>query len=186
VLHLFGAGLSPIRQAGGVDKNGYDAGDHQETASDGGRLNAVSNLAKERQHLGEYEAADSLFRHVLASYEARFGADHHLIALVMQDLAEIQHLWGHLDEAEGFHRESLAMRRRVFGGEHRQVAWALSGLAMVRRDRGAAAESEALLREALDIQRRVGDTERNIASTMEKLADVRGTAGLPRNRAKAN
>jgi len=140
---------------------------------------AVAELANTHFYAGDYDAADSLNRLVLAVDRRRHGPGHPTVAEDLINLGATEFERGKYAEAEDYYRQALAINRGWYGPDHHVTAANLTMLARaliraLRWDDGA-----TMLEEALAIRERVfGPDHPNVASTVNEL----GTVALRRDR----
>lgn len=140
---------------------------------------AAAELANTHFYAGNYDAADSLNRLVLAVDRERRGATHPAVAEDLINLGATEFERGKYAEAETFYRQALAINRAWYGANHYETAANLTmlGRALIRALRWD--EGAGMLREALAIRERVfGPNHPNVASTVNEL----GTVALRRER----
>lgn len=140
---------------------------------------AAAALANTHFYAGNYDAADSLNRMVLAADRERRGPDHPAVAEDLINLGATEFERGKYPEAETYYRQALAINRAWYGTNHHAVAANLTmlGRVLIRALRWE--ESTGALEEALAIRERVfGPDHPNVASTLNEL----GTVALRRER----
>jgi serine/threonine-protein kinase len=134
---------------------------------------SLFELGSVRNELGAPYVAEPLLQRALRIREQKLGADHLLVADVLDVLAQ---LTVELDrpEAESYAQRALAIRRHRLGDADPQLAASMVGLANIFRKAGRYDEAEPLLRTALDIRRRaLGDQDVELADSFNLLGLVR-------------
>ena len=86
--------------------------DHAEVAT------VLASLATVRQALGDHDAAEQLWRRVLAIRERTLAPNHFAIATAIEHLADTCSARGKVAEALGLFRRALAMREMTLGLAH--------------------------------------------------------------------
>jgi serine/threonine-protein kinase len=150
---------------------------HDSTSSD--YVAAATALANTQFYAGNYDAAVSLNRRLLALDRARRGPRHPAVAEDLINLGATEFERGKYKEAEALYREALDITRGWYGETHPATAANLTmlGRALVRAERWE--EATASLEQALVIRERVfGKDHPNVASTVNEL----GTVELRRKR----
>lgn len=140
---------------------------------------AATALANTQFYAGNYDAADSLNRRILALDRQRHGPRHPTVAEDLINLGAAEFERGKYREAEGYYREALDITRGWYGENHPATAANLTmlGRALVRAERWEEATSS--LEQALAIRERVfGMNHPNVASTVNEI----GTVELRRKR----
>jgi eukaryotic-like serine/threonine-protein kinase len=150
---------------------------HDSTSPD--YVAAATALANTHFYAGNYDAADSLNRRLLALDRQRHGPRHPAVAEDLINLGAAEFERGKYREAEALYREALDITRGWYGELHPATAANLTmlGRALVRAERWEEATSS--LEQALAIRERVfGMSHPNVASTVNEL----GTVELRRKR----
>ena len=136
------------------------------------------SLAQVLQELGEYPAAESLYRDVLAWRRRTLPPGHRLIARTVTTLATVVAAQGRFVEAEGLVREALAIDRALRPEDPRSVSQSLNNLGniLLRERRYVAAES--VHREAYALRHAlVGDDHPETANSLVNIASALGGQG---------
>jgi serine/threonine-protein kinase len=136
------------------------------------------SLAQVLQELGEYPAAESLYRDVLAWRRRTLPAGNRRIARTLTTLATAVAAQGRFVEAEGLVREALAIDRALRPADPRSVSQSLNNLGniLLRERRYVSAESAH--REAYALRRAlVGDDNAETANSLVNIAAALGGQG---------
>jgi len=110
----------------------------------------LNELASMYQDQNKYDAAEPLFREVLAVRERTLGERHEHTRNSMNNLALLLSLEGKLDEAEDYFARALAIEKQVRGADDLQVLILMHNLAGLERDRKRLGDAEALSREVVE------------------------------------
>jgi len=134
------------------------------------RLIALKNRGWLCEIQGDYAAAETLFRELLATHQRLLGDAHPRVAESLENVAYV--LWerGNAAESEVYYRQALGIRRCMHGASHETSLRCLTDLARVVADSEDLDTAEALLREALALLRS-GLGEEHI-QTAECLSDL--------------
>ena len=133
------------------------------------------SLAQVLQELGEYPAAESLYRDVLAWRRRQLPPGHRHIARTLTTLATVVASQGRYVEAEALVREALAIDRAARPEDPRSVSQSLNNLGniLLRQRRYVAAES--VHREAYALRHDfVGDDNAETANSLVNIAAALG------------
>lgn len=131
--------------------------------------------------LGDYKAAEAMYRGALDLRRGLLGERQAEVASVLSDLGEAVRKQGHYDEAERLLVKAIGLQRELLGEDDPAVGLTLHRLGMVhnrrsldRKSTDDASRAEAVLREALAVYRRhpTEDTAggRGTASVLDQLA----------------
>ncbi len=132
-----------------------------------------STVGEVYHYLGRWEEAEAMFRRALELSRKLHGAEHPVVAQLLNSLATTLVSRDELEEAEARYREALAMRRRLFGEKDLSVAETLGGLTFLLRRQFRLEEAEAAIREALTIQKeRLGIDSPEVAESIRGLGAV--------------
>lgn len=142
-LGLYREALGLLSRASGLLRSGDDLE---------GLARAVNDLAVLHASLGEYAAAEPLFREALELRRRLHPAPHEALSASLNNLALLQHDRGELSDAARLYAEALRMDERLFGRRHAHTATDLMNLGLLRHDLGREDEAQALLREVLEIR----------------------------------
>jgi tetratricopeptide (TPR) repeat protein len=138
----------------------------------------MDRLATAHQVIGEYAAAEPLFRTAVEIFRVSLPAGHPNIAASLNNLAVLYHDQGRHAEAESLYREALEIRCAAFPAWHPDIAQSLGNLAGSFYAQGRYTEAEPLLRQALDIRRAVFQaTHPDIAASLHNLAALYSAEG---------
>lgn len=139
---------------------------------------ALNQLACTMHDLGDFAAAESLFREALEIRRATLTTGHPNIATSLNNLARLLTNIGHTSEAELLSREALDTLRSAQPAGHLDIAASLDNLASLLASTGRYAEAESLLCEALDILRSTQPSGHlDFAASLNSLAVVLGRTG---------
>ena len=132
---------------------------------------SMTGLVNNYFYLGNYPAADSIGRKVLAMSRQVFGEQHPHVADDMINLGAVQYELGNYAEAEKLYREALVITKGWYGPNHHATASNLTMLGRALRPQNRMAEADSTLREALAIQERVfGPMHPKVASALNDIA----------------
>jgi eukaryotic-like serine/threonine-protein kinase len=151
--------------------------------------------------LGEFEAAEAMFRRAL-EIRQQLGRSGPVMALTLDDLADALRSQAHLvssellhrpasvrtppaqkvesklAEAERLYRQALEIREAIWGDDHPEVADSLERLATIAYYQRRLPEAEPLARDALAMARRsLPDDHRAVLTKMNNLAMILGDLG---------
>jgi tetratricopeptide (TPR) repeat protein len=131
------------------------------------------SLAQVLQELGQYPAAESLYRDVLAWRRRAPGTPH--LARGLNPLATVVSAQGRYAEAELIVREALTLDRAARPADPRMVSQSLNNLGNILLRQGRAAEAETAHREAYALRRGLlGDDHPETANSLVNLAAALG------------
>lgn len=117
------------------------------------RLAASYNaLGKLSYYQGDYDLAAERYTLAEQSLAKDEDADNAVLALTLNNQAEVEAALGDYDSAAAKHRQALAIREELFGAESAEAGSSLQNLAGVIRRSGRLEEAEPLYRQALAIQ----------------------------------
>jgi len=134
-------------------------------------MSSVNNLAFVLTQLGDYIAAEPLYREALERWRESLGA-HPRVAAALSNMAALLRNQGDDEAAEPLYREALAMRRTLMG-EHPDVAANLTELGALLKDKGEYTAAEAHHREALAMLRRLyGEEHRQNQEAVMRLVEL--------------
>jgi serine/threonine-protein kinase len=132
---------------------------------------SMTGLVNNYFYLGNYAAADSLGKIVLALSRRLYGEHHPHVAEDLINLGAIQYELGKYAEAEKLDREALAIHKAWYGPNHYATAAALTMVGRAMRPQNKLQEADSVLRESLAIRERVfGPVHPNVASTLNDIA----------------
>jgi tetratricopeptide (TPR) repeat protein len=127
---------------------------------------AVLYLAKSQHH-----AAEPLMRQALALAEAAYGENHPIVAVALNNLADLLQDTNRLKEAELLMRRALAIDEFALGPKHPNTATRLNNLAQLLRDTNRPEKAEPLLVRVVEIlQNKGGDPYPKLGAAMNSLA----------------
>jgi tetratricopeptide (TPR) repeat protein len=140
---------------------------HPDTAT------SLNNLALLYDVIGNYAAAEPLYREALAVQRQALGEVHPDTATSLHNLAWLYHAMGNYAAAEPLLRQALAVQRQALGEAHPHYAASLHNLAGLYHAMGNYAAAEPLYREALAVQRQVlGEAHPDYAGSLNNLAGL--------------
>ena len=167
------AGAGRTQEAGAAVATALRIGRAKLPPDDPRLIEILSSAAVEQGRLGRFEAADSLYRDVLARVRRVYGEDHPRTAIAMANLATNLGELKRYPEAEALDRQVLALRTRLLGAEHPEIATSLSNLGFALRQEGKLAEADSMLRQALAMRMKLlGPESRETLATKSILANV--------------
>lgn len=135
----------------------------------------LNNLGEAQRLLGRLDAAEALFRRVIA-IEERPGGDPLALATALNNLALVQRAAGREAEAERLYRRSLPLLEGALGPSHPDVAKALNNLAVLYRVRGEPTKARPLQERAVAIaERALGPQHAVTAALRDNLMRLAGT-----------
>lgn len=136
----------------------------------------LNNLGEAQRLLGRLDAAEVLFRRVIAIEEGR-GGDRLALATALNNLALVQRAAGRDAEAERLYLRTLPLLEGELGPSHPDVAKALNNLAVLYRVRGEPAKARPLQERALAIaERSLGPQHAVTVALRDNLAKLGGAA----------
>lgn len=139
---------------------------------------ALNQLARTIHELGDFAAAEPLFREALEMRRAALPPGHPDIATSLNDLASLLANTGRTTEAELLNREALDILRTALPAGHLDIAASLNNLAYLLESAGRYAEAESLLCEEHETLRAALPPEHpRIAASLNGLARVLGNTG---------
>ncbi len=140
------------------------------------RADHLRELANANFYAGNYDAADSLGRQVLAMHRARYGAAHPEVATDLASLGEIEIMRGRYPDAEQWYTQALTITRGWYGEDHPEVAANLTRLGRALTYEKKVPEATAALERALAITRRVyGPVHPQTAEAENELGNLAWT-----------
>jgi tetratricopeptide (TPR) repeat protein len=132
---------------------------------------AANRLALFLQAAALYPDAERLYRRALAIAQASHNPDDPIVAIRLNNLADLLRITNRMAEAEPFCRRVLAIDEQIFGKNHPNVARDLNNLAQLLTDTDRLAEGEVLMRRALAIwEQSLGENHPNVAMCLSNLA----------------
>jgi tetratricopeptide (TPR) repeat protein len=139
---------------------------------------ALDNLATLYRLVGDYAAAQPLYRQALQIRARTIGEEHPDFAASLSNLGLLCRLMGNYTEAEAFLRQALKVRREALGEEHPDLAASLNNLALLSESMGNYAAAEPLLLRARDIlQSSLGPDHPTFASSLNNVAHFYESVG---------
>ncbi|KAF2666026.1 TPR-like protein [Microthyrium microscopicum] len=125
-----------------------------------------------QKELGQYQAAETSFRHTLAISTRSCGPEHINTLNSRDRLGAVLRERGKYEEAETMTRETLAIREKVYGLEDPSTLVTMNNLAAVFSQRGKYGEAEVMYRQILAIQETLSHEQDHLLRTKENLAAV--------------
>jgi tetratricopeptide (TPR) repeat protein len=126
---------------------------------------------------GQYAAAELLFKQALKIVENAVGSEHLLLAVCLNNLAEVYHTQGEYPKAELLFGRALAILEAL-GPEHPDVAHSLNGLAALYYSQGQYTKAEPLYQRALTIREKaLGPAHPETAQSLNNLGVLYHTEG---------
>jgi tetratricopeptide (TPR) repeat protein len=120
--------------------------------------------------LGE---ARPLAERALAITEAAYGPDNTIVAIGLNNLAQIWKDLGQLEQAQPLAERALAITEAAYGPDHPDVAIRLSNLALIWRDLGQLEQARPLAERALAIDEAAyGPDHPTVAIRLNNLATI--------------
>ena len=121
--------------------------------------------------LAKFAEAEPLMRRELAIWEKGLGPEDPVVAMSLNNLAELYRAQGQYAKAEPFCRRALAIQEKALGPEDPGVALGLNNLAALYWAQGQYAKAEALYQRALGIwEKALGLEHLEVALTLNNLA----------------
>lgn len=131
----------------------------------------LSTLGDVLQSIGDYEAAETVYRAALDRRQNELGDRHPEVAKSLNDLGDVLHDRGDYAGAEPLYQAALEMRRDLFGERHPAVAESLNNLALLFHERRELEKAEPLYRQALELRRELlGPDHPEVAVSQANLA----------------
>ena len=138
-------------------------------------VSARHSLAKVLQEVGEFSAAESLYRDVLAWRRQWLPRDDRHLGRSLSNLATVVAAQGRYAEAEALVREALAVDRARRPADPNMISQSLNNLGNILLREGAYAAAESVHREAHALRRRVlGDDHAETANSLVNIATAVG------------
>ncbi|MDO9695222.1 MAG: serine/threonine-protein kinase [Candidatus Latescibacteria bacterium] len=143
---------------------------------------ALADVLQSRAFLAEQRGdLDRAGAHILrasAIYSAAYGADDPRMIGMFNKRGDLAHSLGRFQDADSIYREGLAIVEANYPEDHTLRGDVLWRLGVCRLAAGDPEAAEQALVAALDIRRRaLGPVHRDIALTLQSLADVRKSQG---------
>ncbi len=115
--------------------------------------------------------AEPLMRRALRINENSLGYEHHIVAICLNNLAQLLSDTNRLAEAEPLMRRALEIDEKSFGPDHPEVAIRLNNLAYLLKETNRLAEAKSLMQRALEIdEKSFGPDHPKIALRLNNLA----------------
>jgi tetratricopeptide (TPR) repeat protein len=131
----------------------------------------MNQVAVFYQAKAQHHAAEPLMRQALFLAEAAFGKDHPIVAIALNNLADLLQDTNRPKEAEPLMRRALSIDETAFGPSHPNTATRLNNLAQLLRDTGRLEEAWPLLVRVFEIsENKGGDPHPNFGAAMNSLA----------------
>jgi serine/threonine-protein kinase len=136
-------------------------------------LRALTEIANAQFYDGQYDAADSTNRQVLAMTRRIYGARHPLVAEDLMNLGATEQERGNYTSSERYFREALALTTSYYGDRHYRTAGNLVYLGRSLLLQNRYADARDALTRALDIRERVyGPNHPSVANTLNELGSL--------------
>lgn len=120
---------------------------------------------------GRYDEAVPLAERALAISEKTLGAEHPVIATLLNNLALLYKAKGDLGRAESLYQRALAIEEKALGAEHPNVATSLNNLATLYKFKGEYERVESLYQRVLAIfEKALGAEHPDVAAVLNNLA----------------
>jgi tetratricopeptide (TPR) repeat protein len=127
---------------------------------------------------GNYGFAEPWRRNCLKALQRRLGRYHPLIAISLNNLAELYYSQGKYKEAEPLYHSALEILKRIFGEKNPDVAMSLNNLAKLYSSQGKYKEAEPLLSSALEtLKQTLGEEHHYVADSLNNLAQCYSSQG---------
>jgi eukaryotic-like serine/threonine-protein kinase len=136
------------------------------------RAELLDTMGNIYRHLGLYARAEPMLEQALALRRAALGDEHTETARSLLHLGELYLDQSRFAEGEPLVRRALEIRERKLGPEDSQVAEALHMLGVAERYGGRLDEAERSLRRALALREKGSVDGVDVASTLDRLAQV--------------
>jgi tetratricopeptide (TPR) repeat protein len=107
------------------------------------------------------------------------GPDHPIVALNLDNLANLLRDRGDLASAEPLYRQAIGVYQRIVGEDHLGLAAVRADLADLLVKKGRLDEAEALFQRSLDARRRLGDANPLTLASQDGLARVAAARARP-------
>ncbi len=134
---------------------------------------ALNDQVVQLHKAGKYDEALPIADRVLAIREKALGPDHLLVAISLNNLAELYRALGRYGAAAPLHKRALAIREKALGPGHSDVAESLNNLAALYADQGRHGDAEPLYRRALAIdEKALGPHHPAVAADLNNLAEL--------------
>ncbi len=122
--------------------------------------------------MGNYAAAEPLYRQALDIKGTALGEDHPDFAISLNNLALLHNAMGNYAEAEPLFWQASNIWRAALGEDHPAYATSLRNLAELYHNMGNNAEAEPLYRQAVEIDRiALGEDHPDFAADLNNLAE---------------
>jgi CHAT domain-containing protein/tetratricopeptide (TPR) repeat protein len=122
---------------------------------------------------GRYDEAEQLYKRALAIYQIAPDLFQKIIAVTLNNLAEIYKAQGRFAEAELLHKQSLALKEKTLGPNDPAVATSLNNLARLYHKQHRYAEAEPLYKRSIAIRERAhGANDPSVAMALNDLAGL--------------
>ncbi len=134
---------------------------------------ALGELANAHFYAGNYDAADSLNRQVLAMTRALYGERHPRVAEELMNLGATEQERGHYKESEQLFRQALDISTSYYGADHYRTAGNLTYLGRSLLLQNRYDEARAPFERALAIRERVfGASHPMVANTLNEIGSM--------------
>ena len=134
---------------------------------------ALGELANAHFYAGNYDAADSINRQVLALTRSLYGERHPNVAEDLMNLGATEQERGNYTASEGFFRQALEISAAFYGRDHYRTAGNLTYLGRSLLLQNRYDEARVPFEQALRIRERVfGPSHPTVANTLNELGSL--------------
>lgn len=135
-------------------------------------LGALGALQRHLTDRGRLPEALPLAQRALVLAERLHGPEHLQVAIVLNNLAELERQLGQFAPALAHHQRSLALHERLLGPDHLETAVAANNLGLVHHAMGRFPEALALYQRSLaSRERQLGADHMDVANSLNSLAE---------------
>lgn len=146
----------------------------------GDMLRGYNNLGDLYQHKAQYELAAEVYGKAVAIYD-RTGEENDLLAILLDNMAELYRARGELSKAQPLSERALAIGVKVWGPDDPEVATILSNQALLAIALQDVPRALKLYERVIDIRSAVyGPDDPSVAATISDVAVLMRRNGLSR------